>query len=197
MNLAFLVFPAVILLVITSTGLLISRSWRASIGLLALQYVGVFILVYQSWPVEMAMVKLIAGWISAAVIGLMVSSTRAVFEADEVWPAGRLFRLFMVLLVIIAVWSVIPQAMSWLPGISPSQMAGGLILISMGILHLSLITLPLRVILGLFTFLAGFEILYAAVESSILVAGLLSGITLTLALIGAFLLSVQPVEEEV
>ena len=158
---------------------------------------GVFILVYQSWPVEMAMVKLIAGWISAAVIGLMVSSTRAVFEADEVWPAGRLFRLFMVLLVIIAVWSVIPQAMSWLPGISPSQMAGGLILISMGILHLSLITLPLRVILGLFTFLAGFEILYAAVESSILVAGLLSGITLTLALIGAYLLSVQPVEEEV
>ena len=76
-------------------------------------------------------------------------------------------------------------------------MAGGLILISMGILHLSLITLPLRVILGLFTFLAGFEILYAAVESSILVAGLLSGITLTLALIGAYLLSVQPVEEEV
>jgi hypothetical protein len=54
---------------------------------------------------------------------------------------------------------------------------------------------PLRVILGLFTALSGFELLYAAVDRSVLVAGLISGVNLGLALVGAFLL-VNPEPEE-
>jgi hypothetical protein len=189
-------FLSVLLLVITSTGLLISQRWRISLSLLALQYLGIFFLVLQSWPIEMAIVKLFAGWIATAVIGLMILSVRSEFEKDEIWPAGRLFRLLMVLLVIITVWSISPSAMKILPGATTEQMTGGLLLISMGLLHLSLISQPLRVIIGLFTVLGGFEIIYAATEESILVAGILAGINLVLALIGSYLLAAPVLEAE-
>jgi len=44
------------------------------------------------------------------------------------------------------------------------------------------------VTIGLMTVLCGFEILYAAVESSILVAALLAVINLGLALVGSYLM---------
>ena len=46
----------------------------------------------------------------------------------------------------------------------------------------------LRVILGLLTLLTGFEILYAAVENSILVTGLLAVTNLGLGIVGSYLL---------
>jgi hypothetical protein len=189
-------FSALILLVVTSTGLLISQRWRMSLAMLALQYLGVFVLVLQSWPIEMAIVKLLAGWISTAVIGLMILSVRSEFETDEIWPAGRLFRLLMVLLVILTVWSITPSVNNLLPGMLTEQIMGGLLLISMGLLHLSLISQPLRVIIALFTILGGFEIIYAANEESILVAGILAGINLALALVGSYLLAAPSLEGE-
>lgn len=189
-------FTALVLLVVTSTGLLIGQRWRVSLGMLAFQYLGIFLLVLQSWPIEMAIVKLVAGWIATAVIGLMILSVRSEFEKDELWPAGRLFRLVMVLLVIITIWSITPSVIDILPGVETEQLTGGMLLIGMGLLHLSLISQPLRVILGLFTVLGGFEIIYAANEGSILVAGILAGINLTFALVGSYLLSAQIIEAE-
>jgi hypothetical protein len=51
--------------------------------------------------------------------------------------------------------------------------------------------------LGLLTVLSGFEILYSAVEVSALVTGLLAGVNLGLALVGAYLLLAPTLEEEV
>jgi hypothetical protein len=65
---------------------------------------------------------------------------------------------------------------------------GGLLLIGMGLLHLGITTYVLRVVIGLMTVLSGFEILYATVEGSVLVAALLAAINLGLALVGAYLL---------
>jgi hypothetical protein len=68
----------------------------------------------------------------------------------------------------------------------------------MGLLHLGVTDHILRVTIGLMTVLSGFEILYATVEGSILVAALLAGINLGLALVGSYLLiaSNSQVEEE-
>jgi hypothetical protein len=66
--------------------------------------------------------------------------------------------------------------------------AGGLLLISTGLIHLGLTADILRVTIGLLTLIAGFEIIYAAVENSILVAGLLALTNLGLGLVGSYLL---------
>src|SRR5215211_6292069 len=100
---------AVLLILVTSAGLLLARDWRWSIILLAVQYMGMFILTLQHWPLGMASVKLVAGWMSAAILG-MTRSGLPPQEAEEtgIWPRGRLFRLFAAAMVLIIVAAVTP-----------------------------------------------------------------------------------------
>jgi hypothetical protein len=70
-----------------------------------------------------------------------------------------------------------------------------MMLMGMGLLLLSTTIDPLRVIIGLLTILAGFEIIYAAAVSSVLVTGLLALVTLGLALAGAYWLNLASPEE--
>jgi hypothetical protein len=51
---------AVGMIVSTSVGLLFARDWRWSISLLAVQYLAMFVLVLQHWPLGMASVKVVA-----------------------------------------------------------------------------------------------------------------------------------------
>jgi hypothetical protein len=71
---------------------------------------------------------------------------------------------------------------------------GSFMLIGIGLLQLSLSSYPLRVIMGLLTILSGFEIIYAAIETSTLVTGLLAGVNIGLALVGAYLLIAPTME---
>lgn len=180
---------AVILILVTATGLMIVRDWRWSLLLLAIQYLGVFVLTLQHWPVGMASAKLVAGWMSAAILGM----TRSSFPSQEVeeqgfWPRGRLFRLFAAGIVLLIVWTTTPVVDTIMADAGYAVTSGSLLLIGMGLLHLGITSYILRVVIGLMTVLSGFEILYSAVEGSILVAALLATINLGLALVGAYLL---------
>jgi hypothetical protein len=188
-NLTILAFPAVVLVSATSLALLLSRDWRWSIFALAVQYAGVFALVSISWSVEMAVTKIVAGWMSGAVLGIaMQTAPESWREAENFSPSGRVFRGFTAALAGIIALSISQYVVNWIPGITLAQAWGGLILIAMGLLHLGLTAQPLRVVLGLLTVLAGVDIFYAVIESSTLVAGLLAAVNLALSLIGAYLI---------
>lgn len=183
----------VTLLLITSVGLLLSRDWRWSLGLLAAQYLAMFYLVTLHWPFSLASVKLVTGWMASATLGVTrLGMSEIETEEESSWPRGRLFRLFAAGLVIVLVIAATPRVETLIPGISRPVIAGGLLLAGMGILHLGLTAETLRITLGLLTLLAGFEILYATVETSILLAGLLSVVNLGLALVGAYLMTAAP-----
>jgi hydrogenase-4 membrane subunit HyfE len=218
--------PAVLLVALTALILLISPDWRVSILALAGQYVGVFVLVALVWPLEMAVTKLVTGWMAGAILGVAVANLLQEWpflepeeapeeqenlpeEAPETspkiaprggfasvtFPSSRLFRLLAALLVCLAVLSIAPEVTQWVPGVTIEQAWGGLILIGIGLLQLGFTGHTFRTVLGLLTMLAGFEILYAVVESSTLVAGLLAGVNLILALAGAYLLTSPSMEE--
>jgi hypothetical protein len=197
MDFELLAFPAALLLLLTSAGLLLSRDWRLSIALLALQTLGVFTLTALSWPLEMAVVKLVAGWICGAALGMaLLNAPVDPQEPAGLWLSAAFFRFLATGLVVLAIWSIAPRAAAWLPQVSLPQLLGGLVLMSMGVLHLGVTARTLRMVLSLLTILAGFEILYAALERSTLVAGLLAGVNLILALAGAYLLSIPEMEAE-
>lgn len=195
-----LAYPAVILVALTSMLLLISSNWRWIILTLALQYIGVFILVSLRWPLEMAAATIVAGWMASAVLGFAineaVTSTPSVWQRTENFsPSGRLFRLLASGLVAITVLSISPRLVEWVESIGTIQAVGASTLIGMGLLHLGLTAQPFRVGIGLLTFLSGFEILIAAVDVSALVAGLLAFVNLGLALVSAYLLLAPNMEE--
>ncbi|HSM71167.1 MAG TPA: hypothetical protein VK851_06460 [Anaerolineales bacterium] len=195
MNLPWL-WIVVAILVITSIGVMLSRDWRWLIILLALQYAGVLLLALQHWPVGMATVKVIAGWMSAAILGMTHSNfLEEQDNTPDVLPQGRLFRFIAAIVVGLIVASSVPLVDVMMADAGRAVSAGGLLLIGMGLLHLGVTDRILQVTIGLMTVLAGFEVLYAAVESSTLVAALLAVINLGLALTGSYLMVAENADE--
>ncbi len=191
-----LAWVAVVLLFITSSGLLLVRDWRWSIVLLAVQYLGMFVLILQHWPLGMGSVKLVAGWMSAAILGMTRSGlANAEPNEESIWPRGRLFRLFAATIILLIIIVVTPSVDNIMADAGFPVTSGGLLLIGMGLLHLGITARILPVTIGLVTVLAGFEILYSSVEGSVLVAALLAVINLGLALVGSYLMIAAQAQE--
>jgi len=189
MSLAFS-WIVIILLATTSVGLLLAYDWRWLIIWLSIQYIGMFILTLQNWPLGMASVKMVAGWMSAAILGMTRSGLprEDVEGAEDPLPHGRFFRLFAAGTIGLIVVAATPRVDAIMADAGFAITTGSLLLIGMGLLHLSVTDHVLRVTIGLMTILSGFESLYATVEGSVLVAALLAVINLGLALVGAYLL---------
>lgn len=177
----------ILLIAATSVGILLARDWRWLIVFLSAQYIGVFILTLEHWPLGMATVKVIAGWMSAAILGMTRSNLDEEKETN-ILPQGRFFRIIAAGVVGLIAATGAPRVNTIMADAGMTVSAGSLLLIGMGLLHLGITDHPMRVTAGLMTVLAGFEILYTAVESSVLVAALLSIINLGLALAGSYLL---------
>ena len=188
-----LAYIGLFLVMITSMELLISNHLRLDIIALAVQYLAVFFLIMQAWPLGLAAVKLITGWMAVALIVSVQIYRRE--SMDEVVPqTGQVFRLLVGVLVWVLIFSVTTSITRWLP-VPNIFLWSGMILIGIGLLQLSMSTIPLRNIFGLLTAFSGFEILYAAMENSVLVTSLLALITIGLAVIAAFYIS--PIQEVV
>jgi hypothetical protein len=184
---------SVVLLFATSIFLLVSQKWRWSIIALSIQYLAVFWLVGLVWALALATVKLVVGWMSAAVL---VTSDPGDDYIDRkfVGLPGLLFRLLAAIMIGMIVYSIAPLMTNFIDT-GMVMLWGGLILIGMGLLQLGMTTRISRIFIGLFTMLSGFEILYAVVERSILVTGLLALINLGLAIAGSYLITASNIEE--
>ncbi len=188
---------SVAVLFLCAVGILLVRNWRWMTGLLALQYVGVLSLVCISWPVEIAVVKLVAGWMAAAVLFLTyVNIPDSAAETQiELGLPGIFFRGFTALLIVLSMYSLVPVALRWFLGATHQQTLGGLLLLGLGLLQLGLSREAIRIVIGILTVISGFEILYATLEASVLMTGLLAILNIGIAFIGAYLLLASYLEE--
>jgi hypothetical protein len=155
---------------------------------LAAQYVGVFIFTAFSWPLAIALVKLVAGWMAVVVLWVTITNTPGSWPAEPQEASSRIFRILAAGITLLVIIAIGQEIAIWFPQIAPAVISGTMLLIGLGLLHLGLTTQPLRVIIG-------FEILYAALENSLLVAGLLSALNLGIALTGAYMAILPYVEE--
>ncbi len=194
MNLDQLIIAAVPILMASSLVLLVGVGWRGTQIALSVQYLAVFWLVTLSWPIGMAAVKLVVGLMASAVLATTQPGVDA-SRAAVVPVSGRLFRILAALLTWIVMFSISP-AVEDLAHVSQATSLGSTLLMSMGLLQMGMNRQSARVVIGMLTFLAGFEIIYAAQESSVLVAGLLAIINLSLALVGAYLAAAPTMEQD-
>ncbi len=200
--------PLVVLVAMTATLILVLQDWRWCLGVLAVQYVGVFLLITNHWPLSMAITKLVSGWIGCVVLALAgLEKQRLILESKHLrsWDnfnadfvpftfSGKLLRWIAAGLVILAMVSLTSGVANWIPNAGMARTTAALILMGLGLLHLGVTSHPFRTVLGLLTVISGFDILYTAVEMSVLVAGLFSGVILGLSLTGAYLILLSPGE---
>jgi len=217
-ELSWLPLAGALIVIATAFILLISPNWRASLATLAMQYMGVFILLSIDSPFQLAFAKLVTGIMAVAVLGMTISSMVRFEEAsdnasnpflnetldsystshnsrEQPFLSRQGFRLLTGLLAAMVGFSIAPQLATWIPGISIEQAWGSIILLGSGFLQLGFTVKPFRTTLGLLTFLSGFEIIYAIAEPSALVTGLLAVVTLGLSLAGAYFLMIVSLRE--
>jgi len=184
---------AVFLLMASSQLILLENRWRFFLIALAVQYIGVFWLVSLNWPLGLAAVKLVVGWMAGAMLAANRLDEEFVEKNVLANLSGKIFRVLAAIVIWVLMFSVAPTFQTWIPG-QDEVLWGGLVLIGAGLLQLGMFNSPLRVSLGLLTVLSGFEILYSVVENSILVTGLLAMANLGIALVGAYLISLPELE---
>lgn len=163
--------------------ILLSTDWRWTIAGLAIQYLVAFVLISRVWPLGLSAIKLVSGWLTCVLLSM--SATPALFREDFFSVrSARFFGLFSTLFILLIVMAVAPGMNAWLP-IPYDHLVTGLLLIGMGILQMGFSQNHFRIMLGLMSLFIGFEILYAPLEGSALLAAILAGITLALGLIGS------------
>jgi hypothetical protein len=168
--------------------LFVYRNWRWNILAISLQYVAVFWLVLTVWPAGLAAVKLVSGWMAVAVIGSSIPEVDQEFNRDSPGLPEIRFRVILGFILWLIVFAIAPAAQTSLPVATP-LLLGGILLASFGLLTVAMDSEPIRIIFGLLSIFSGFEVVYAALESSVMVAGFLSMVTLGIALVGAYLLN--------
>jgi hypothetical protein len=178
--------PAFIIIVVTAMIILIFRDWRINAGALALQYIAVFILVSLSWPIGVAITKLIVGWMATAAIAL-TCMRQIPSEAPSEPTASLFFRGLAGLLVIMVIFVLAPSLQaSMFPRLNLFIVQGGTMLIGMALMQMGTNAEPYLTIFSLLSFLAGFEVIHAGLELSTLLTGLMAIVNLSLALIGVY-----------
>ena len=186
---------AFVLIVITAMSILVFRDWRIVSVALVLQYLGAFALVTQSWPVGMAVVKLIVGWMATAAISLTYFRRENIPMFSET-PSSFIFRGLIGLLVILTVFIAAPTLQAnMFPELDLLVLQGGLMLVGIALMQLGTTQDTFLTIVSLLSLLSGFEIIYAGLELSTLLTGLLAIVNLGLSLVGVYF--IVKVNEEV
>ncbi len=177
---------AFLLIVITAMVILIFRDWRINTAALALQYLAVFYLVTLSWPIGLAIVKLIVGWMATAAIGL--TCLRQMEEDTPIESTSSLFFRALAGLMIILVMFVISSTLQErvFPNVDLVIIRSGLMMVGMALMQLGTNASPYLTIMSLLSFMAGFELIHAALERSTLLTGLMASVNLGLALVGVY-----------
>jgi hypothetical protein len=194
--------PAMIGLLLTAAIIFVSADWRVALSALLVQYILVGLALVDTVRLEFVLVRILTGLLVTAILYL---SARYIpigthEKEDEVgphifglhvgWLAGPLgfpLRLMASLLVVLLVVRVFQSY-------TLAAVPMGLALIAfwmagMGMLGLVLSGHPLRAAVAVMTFLAGFDLVFAALEPSLALVGFLSTFYLLGALGFAYLIA--------
>jgi len=173
----------VLLILAASLAIFLFADWRRCLVALAVLYLGMFILLVQVWPLTLSAVKLITGWV--AVVILAMNLPRTSINQDEGILSQHIFKVFALIMIWVLAF-LISKSISSAFQISPEIAFSALAIFGCGLLQLGMKGQPFFVIVAILTVFAGFELLYASVESSVLINGLLALINLLIAFIGAY-----------
>jgi len=168
-----------------SGAILIFTDWRWKMaGLAAIQLI-CFILILQIWPIALASVKLISGWMGVAVMSATMASTID-SRNYELQTSARIFKLMLAAFSWIVIAASVERLNSWLP-ITYTNLFIGLVFFFCGIFYFSQEHDINGIAIGLLIFLSGFDLIYSSLEGSALVTGIYGLIIILISIISSYL----------
>lgn len=175
-----------IALSILATGaIILAEDWRYRLALVAIIELIGFILIVQIWPIALALVKLISGW-----MGIALLATTFTFSSPVNAPlspiSSRVFRLMLVTFGWLLVLVSVERLNEWLP-ISYTNLFIGMVFFISGMIYLALRMNSIDTVLGLLIFFEGFDVIYSSLEGSALITGIFGIIIISICLTGSYL----------
>ena len=195
--------PAVAGLVVTGSLIIVLRDWRVSLAALLAQYLLMGFLLTRLITHQVATVKTLVGALICSILYLTArrvcwgrqmskDETPSMPIGWEVFPVCLPFRLLAVVLTGLVASSLLNSYP--LPEVPTDIGFACYWLALIGLLAMVLTAEPLKAGLGLLTFMIGFELFYAALESGLSVVGFLGIVNLFIALAIAYLASARKAE---
>jgi hypothetical protein len=171
---------------ILATGaVILVEDWRYRLALVAIIELIGFILIVQIWPIALASVKLISGW-----MGIALLATTFTFSSSGITPlspiSSRVFRLMLVTFGWLLVLVSAERFNEWLP-ISYTNLFIGMVFFISGMIYLALRMNSIDTVLGLLIFFEGFDVIYSSLEGSALITGIFGIIIISICLTGSYL----------
>lgn len=200
-------YPAAYLVMFTAALILIVRDWRWSLLFLALQYLLAGFLFADVLLPHLAFMKVLVGMFVCLILyitarqvnwgrlpedvtpdeAVQLRKERFVRFGTLILPTDTPFRVFLALMVCLAVWAMAQRSGYLLPAVPEHFQLAVFALVGLGLVTLSLTSEPLMAGLGLLTFLTGFELFYSALEQSVAMLGLLGIVNIIVVLVIAYL----------
>jgi hypothetical protein len=195
--------PAVAGLVVTASLIIVLRDWRVSLAALLAQYLLMGFLLTRLITHQVATVETLVGALICSILYLTArrihwgrhgskDETPPMPVGWEVFLVGLPFRLLAVVLTGLVASSLLNSYP--LPEVPRDIGFACYWLALTGLLAMILTAEPLKAGLGLLTFMIGFELFYAALESGLSVVGFLGIVNLFMALAIAYLASAREME---
>jgi hypothetical protein len=108
----------VLLILIASGAMLISRDWRIHLAALALQYLAAFWLITRHQPFVIGSAKLVTGWMVVAALGMTRLSVPNMEEEQHTFaPNNRWFSIVLLGIVALVTAGATPQIEAIIPGL--------------------------------------------------------------------------------
>jgi hypothetical protein len=165
--------------------ILILTDWRWKMAGLAVIQLICFIQILQIWPIALASVKLISGWMGIALMSATLASSREIKNFKS-RASAKVFKLMLAAFSWIVISASVEKLNSWLP-IPYTNLFIGLIFFFCGIFYFSQECEINGIGIGLLIFLSGFDLIYSSLEGSALVTGIYGLIIILISIISSYL----------
>lgn len=187
-------------LFITAGAMILVRNWPLALLALAIQYLLFGWLMTAHVPLSLALIKALMGAIACVILywsarrigespGPNEARQRRAIQAATAFPMRMPFRAAALCLAALTTWGL---ALRYpLPGLTPALSLACIWLAVSALVLLAVTQAPLRIGMGLLTWLMAFEMFYVTWERSVTIAGLLGIATLLVALGAGYLTLVQ------
>lgn len=175
----------VIVLAASCLFITVTENWQKIILGYAVSFISAFCIIVQYWSFSFSLVKLLTTLMSLVVLGLSINKR---YEEPLPKPKSELvFRLVALCLIFIIMVFFVNRTSIYL-SIPMEISLDSLLLIGFGIFQLGITHEPYKIFLAIITLFFGFELIFSANESSLLVNGLLALISLLIALMGGYMI---------
>lgn len=164
---------------------MILTDWRWKMAGLAVIQLLCFIQILQIWPIALASVKLISGWMGIALMSATLASSRET-KISETHTSAKVFKLMLATFSWIVISASVEKLNFWLP-IPYTNLFIGLIFFFSGIFYFSQEREINGIAIGLLILLSGFDLIYSSLEGSALVTGIYGLIIILVSIISSYL----------